>query len=325
MIGTWSDFVGNVLSNIVSAAVCLTVPLLLVFGLYYRPGRRRLRRFFGITDRRHSTIQVRLSNIYVKPAGSLSPLSIGHGFIGPAINATEYEYALELAEAVKSRPFAGQAYALLEQFGVEAMNRPVACEISPSIDYVDVPHHRIDEHKPVDFDNDQKLVGEIGRTLSAHRTLVLVGSPVYNVLTHFVLSNCGDQTRIQFVESKSEPGHAASGVEVFGFHHTGASESLQRRETQVGDTTMYEEYFALQKITNWNGGRTTIFVCAGTSTAATAAALTRLAKWGELADTFGMGPFTVVYSVRTIDREMPGTTEERHAPWHVSRVWPPER
>lgn len=322
----WPDFGASVFSDIVSNLICIGVPLAVVFGLYYMRGRRRLRRFFGITERGDATVQIRLSNIYVKPAGSLSPVSIGNGFIGPAINAAEYQYGLELAGAIQSRPFAGAAYALVEQFGVRAIDRPVACRISLSLDYVRVSYLNVEDHKPVDFDTDQAMVSEIWRTLTAHRSFVLVGSPVYNVLTFYVLGTCGDQTRVRFVESSGEPGHTAAAIQILGFHQSGASQVFERRLMPVGDgTTIYEEYFVVQKITNWNNTPATIFVCAGTSTAATAAALVKLAGWRTLADEFGMGPFAVVYAVRTADREIPGTSEERQAPWAASRIWPPER
>lgn len=325
MIGG-TDFGANLLSNIVSNALCIGVPLLIVFIAYHLRARRRLRRFFGITERRGATVHLRLSNIYVKPAGTLSPLSIGHGFIGPAINAAEYQYALELASAIQSHPFAGAAYALLEQFGVKAVDHPVTCRISPSLDYVRVPHQRIHEHQPVDFDTDQAMVAGIRRILAAHECLVLVGSPVYNVLTYYVLTNCGDQMRARFVEANAEPGHTASGVEILGFYPNGSSQVFERRLTEGGDGAVtHEEFFVLQKITNWNGTPTTIFVCAGTSTAATAAALAKLSNWRTIAAEFGMGPFTLVYAVRTADREMPGTSDERAAPWTVARIWPSER
>jgi hypothetical protein len=320
-----ADFAVNLLSNVASNALCIGIPLLIVFITYHLRARRWVRRFFGIADRRGATVQMRLSNIYVKPAGTLSPLSIGRGFVGPAINAAEYQYALETASAVQSHPLAGAAYALFEQFGVKAVDRPVMCKISPSLDYVRVPHQRAHEHQPVDFSTDQAMVAAIRRTLAAHESFVLVGSPVYNVLTYYVLTNCGDQMRVRFVEAKTEPGHTASGIEILRFHQNGASHLFERRLTEGADGTVtHEEYFVLQKITNWNGSPTTIFVCAGTSTAATAAALAKLSNWRTLAAEFGMGPFTLVCAVHTADREMSGTSDERAAPWTVVRIWPSE-
>lgn len=324
MIGG-ADFGANVLSDIVSNALCVGVPLLVVFIAYHHRSRRRLRRFFGLTERRGGIVRIWLSNIYVKPAGTLSPLRIGRGFVGPAIIAAEYQYALQVASAIQTRPFVGAAYALLEQFGVKALDVPVGCRIGPSLDYVRVPHPRIDEHQPVDFDTDQAMVAAIRRALSAHDSVVLVGSPVYNVLTHYVLAHCGDQTRVRFVESSAEPGHLASGVEILGFHPNGASHVFERRLTEGPDgTVIHEEYFVLQKITNWNRTGTTIFVCAGTCTAATAAALARLANWRTIAAEFGAGPFALVCAVRTADRELPAANDEPATPWVATRIWPAE-
>lgn len=324
MIGG-ADFGANLLSDVASNALCLGVPLLVAFAAYHLRPRRRLRRFFGLTERRGATVHIWMSNIFVKPAGTLSPLRIGRGFIGSAIIAAEYQYALALAAAIQSRPFVGAAYALLEQLGVKALDLPVSCRIGPSLDYVQVPHQRVDEHRPVDFDADQAMVAAIRRVLATHESTVLAGSPVYNVLTHYVLGNCGDQTRVRFVEAHGEPGHLASGIEILGFHRSGASHVFERRLTEGGDgTVIHEEYFVLQKITNWNGTGTAIFVCAGTCTAATAAALAKLSNWRSMAAEFGMGPFAVVYAVRTADREMPGSTDEPATPWTVARIWPPE-
>lgn len=320
-----ADLGANLLSDIVSNALCVGVPLLIVFIAYHHRSRRRLRRFFGLTERRGGPVRIWLSNIYVKPAGTLSPLRIGRGFVGPAIIAAEYQYALQVASAIQTRPFVGAAYALLEQFGVKALDVPVSCRIGPSLDYVRVPHQRIDEHEPVDFDTDQAMVAAIRQALAAHESIVLVGSPVYNVLTHYALTNCGEQTRVRFVASSAEPGHLASGVEILGFHPSGASHVFERRLIEGADGTVFhEEYFVLQKITNWNRTGTTIFVCAGTCTAATAAALAKLSNWRTIEAEFGTAPFALVYAVRTTDREMPAVVEEPATPWVATRIWPAE-
>jgi hypothetical protein len=52
----------------------------------------------------------------------------------------------------------------------------------------------------------------------------------------------------------------------------------------------YVEYFVVQKITNWENTGVGIIICAGTSRAATAAALSKLADWCSLHLEYGLDP-----------------------------------
>src|SRR5439155_16061073 len=128
-----TGFARDVLSNVVANLICLGLPLVTAIVLYRIRGRRRLRAFFGIVDGRHGTVQVRLSNIPVKPEGTFSPVPIRSFLIGSAIATSEYRHALELSRAIQSRPFVGALYALLEQLGVRTIEPPVGCRISPSL------------------------------------------------------------------------------------------------------------------------------------------------------------------------------------------------
>src|SRR5262245_9362477 len=187
----------DVLSNIISNLICLGVPIAVVLTLY-SARRRRLRRFFGLTQRSTSPVQVKLSNLYVKPDGTLSPLPNGGGFEGSAILTAEFGVANELVMAIqRAVPFLGRVHSAVEMLGIKMVDPPVSCHVSASLDYVRNRYQGdLSAHRPVDFDADQALVTEITQTLNQHRTFVLVGSPVYNVLTYYVLTHCGNQSRI---------------------------------------------------------------------------------------------------------------------------------
>jgi hypothetical protein len=315
-----SGFVGDVLSNVLANVFCLGIPLAVAILLYRIRGRRRLRAFFGIVDGRHGTVQVRLSNIPIKPEGTYSQVPIRSFLIGSAIATSEYRHALELSRSIQSRPFVGALYALLEQLGIRTIEPPVGCRISPST-YRGLPPGSDESYEPVDFATDEVLVTKINQVLGAHRSFVLVGSPVYNLLTYYVMNGgSADDRPVEFCESSQEPGHHSSAMKVRGILRR-AEHVLERRELSDGHGAFYEEYFLLQKIRNWEKTRTTIFICAGTSLAATAAALTTLADWEGLARDFGMDSFATVYCVRTDDRELADIDDPTPPNWIVSRVW----
>jgi len=193
----------------------------------------------------------------------------------------------------------------------------VSCRISPSLS-----RGRPDDassYAPVDFATDELLVTKINQVLGAHRSFVLVGSPVYNLLTYYVM-NGGEDRQVEFCESTQEPGHFASAMKVRGILRR-AEHVLERRELADGQGALYEEYFLLQKIRNWEKTRTTVFICAGTSLAATAAAINTLADWESLVRDFGMDSFASVYCVRTDDRELADIDDPSPPNWIVSRVW----
>jgi hypothetical protein len=302
----------------------LGVPLLTALGLYHFRGQRRLRAFFGIGDGRRGMVQIWLSNVQVKETGTVSAVPIRATLTVSAILAGEYRYALTLAGTIQSRPFIGALYALLEQLGVRTIEPPVNCQISPSLSYIRRPAISTDDaapYQPVDFDTDDTLVAEIERALRTHTSFVLVGSQVYNVLTYYALTHCRDEARVEFSESTQEPGYQATALKVKGYLKRSEHIFERRAVHDPDEGYLYEEYFVVQKLRNWPKAGTTMFLCAGTSTAATAAALQTLADWKRLLRDFGTEPFAAVYCVRTDDRELPGTDYESSPNWSMSRVW----
>lgn len=324
-MGQWgAGLFDDVLTNIIANVICVGTPVLVAVVLYRFHVRRRLERFFGITDGRPGAVQIRLSTLFVKPGGTLGPLTIRTGFVGPAIIAGEYEYAINLATAIQGRPLVGALQVLTKSLGITAIDQPVLCRIDRSLDYIR-PGDPADSAatRPVDFVVDTGLVAEIEHALREHSSFVLVGSPVYNLLTHYVLSRSDEPSRVEFVEAPGESGHQASAIKIRNFH-LGHDHVFSRQVTTLDDgRRVFEEYFVLQKIENWNHTGTTVFICAGNSVAATAAALARLTNWQRLVKEFGLGSFTTVYLLRTTDRELAGTDGPATLDT-ATRVWPPE-
>ncbi|MGH3664180.1 MAG: hypothetical protein ACRDT8_11975 [Micromonosporaceae bacterium] len=317
---------GEIVLNLVANLICAILPLAAGLLLYWVRVRRRLRGFFGITDARAGAVQIRLSNLHVKPGGTQGPMPVRTGFVGPAIIAGEYQYAITLVAAIQSRPVAHALRLLAEPLGVAGIDPPVMCQIDRSLDYVTLgAGGGAESHRPVDFVADDALTARIHRVLAEHRCFVLVGSPVYNVLTYYVLSH--GESRVEFVESPDEPGHQASAIKIKNFHPGGLDRVFPRRVLDTGDGRLvYEEYFVIQKIKNWNRTGTTILICAGNSVSATAAALAKLADWGRLAKEFGGGSFAAVYMLQTFDRELTGAgVDGLSGLGAATRVWPPDQ
>ncbi len=320
------DLGWNVLSNVVANTVCVAVPLVLAYAVYRMRGRRRLRRFFGITAGRRAAVQIRLSNIRIKRDGTISAVPLPQTSVPSALLAGEYGYALRLASVVQSRPLVGPIYAVLEQFGVRGMDAPMECDIRPSQARATLPEDSA--QTPVDFGIDDETFAQISRTLSSGDSFVLVGSPVYNLMTHCALAGRGEDAWAHFIAAQAEPEVYATAITVRR-HGTGPELRFERR--QVASSSggyLYEEYFLLQKITSWAGGANdrrstpgTIFICAGTSAAATAAALETLAQWERLFRDHAWRPFAIVCSVITEDRELSDLDVQQPPAWHIAPVW----
>lgn len=316
----------NVLANL----IFVVLTLLLAAALYAARGRRPLRAFFGIGHGRRSVVQAWLSNVPVKATGTVSIVPIRGTKMVSTILAGEYEYALALSNVIQSRPFVGAFYALLEQLGIRAIEPPVNCRISPSLSLwsqvrrpEDDPSSDDTQYRSVDFDTDQDLAREIERTLCSHHSSVLVGSGVYNVLTYYVLKKSGDDVRVEFCESSYEPGYAATALKIRGYLQ-GVDQVFERRvDHNANQGVIYEEYFLLQKMKDWRNSGSTVFICAGSSVVATAAAVYTLADYRRLLRDFGSESFAAVYKVSTVDRELAtiGSDEPPNPNWKITMVW----
>ena len=309
-----SEFAGNLLSDVVSNVLCVLLPVILALFVYQFRSRRRLRGFFGLSSGRGSTVQIRLSNIQIKSDGTSpsSEVEISSSLIGSALLESEYEHSLGLAARIQSRPFVGSLFTLLELFNAPRIDGPVTCRIGSSPGLAQFA----DTNDP-----DTALNLEVQRILRGQECLILVGSPVYNELTSYVLRHAGPDVMAEFGESDHEPGMFASAVMVReGESDRAAWPRYERRLLKERDgRVVYEEYFLLQKLRDFPRKGRTVFICAGTSQAATAAALDTLSGWRSLVDEFGNRPFAIVGRVTTDDRELlrPGSVPSLRKPTRV--------
>lgn len=309
--------------------LCLLLPILIVFIVYRRFVKRRLRRFFGISAQ-DGTVDIRLSSIDVTESRTAAPLS-GPGFVGPAITAAEYQYALYLSRVIDSPRRAVAAYWVLDLLGLRVVDRPVVCRIQPSLSYgeyllasvereveivasaqsastlelIEIVTETSTEPPELSLaDEDSGLVKQIRNALETSGSHILVGSSVYNVLTRYVLEHAGRDARVVFQDSPNEPHHAASAVRVLPAPGGEPLDFPRQLEDGPNNRKMYREYFVLQRFPRWQETDSTIFLAAGNSTAATAAAIATLADdWPRLAKEHGPA-FTLLYSILVDDREM---------------------
>ncbi|MBW8484269.1 hypothetical protein [Actinomadura parmotrematis] len=301
MAGFWLDIEKGLVSDVLFAG--LVASSAVVVGWWLR--RRRVRRFFGVVPGRE-VIRVVLPGIEVLKSATLGTAPVREGFSGVAINEVEYRYALALAGAVESRPLARALFAagVLDQ----VTSRPVVCRIEPG---PSVSEFRAE----VDAGREQQARDRLRQDLGSE-CVVLVGGPVYNVLTHLAQSEPGSPARTGFLRLE-ESGRPVRGIEIT--EPGGRVERFLRSEPD-GDR-WGEEYLALESF-RWH--RTQVFLCAGTCTAGTAAAVRILADWRTLQRRFGGEPFTLVYRLPirdASDREREPDLE-RVQPCYVSpRRW----
>lgn len=95
------------------------------------------------------------------------------------------------------------------------------------------------------------------------------------------------QRFFEFIRDRDETGKPRRGIRALG----GISEEeFIRQESPTG----LKDYFIVEKMTI---GETKLFVCAGTCTAATAAAVDKLINWRYFEERFGTRDFGVPYRI----------------------------
>lgn len=298
------QFAYDVSTNIVGDLVFAVALAVAAIGVSNVLWRRGLHNFFGVTKPGRSAIKIRLSCINVLPAGARATDHIVEGFIGPAMSELEYKYALQFTRLVQRRPVVRAISALMENTTSSGID-PIVCEIGSSPPY--------QGELPVDFDRDPELVDRLRRELG-NGTFVLIGEPMYNLLTGYVMHDAS--SRFAFVGGREggDPQHRT--IRVGNVYHAPGNPVGEEYERKREDG-VFIEYGIVERLVDWNGS--TIFVCAGTSTASTIAALRELVEWrdlhkrflaaapsrgrGELSAEPMKGSFGVLYEVRVTDRE----------------------
>jgi len=304
-----TDFAEQVLSNGLADLLLAILLAGIAIGVSNASWRRHVHDFFGVRRPGAGAIRVRLSSISVRPGGSIGTETVVEGFFGPAISELEYRYALGLAQSIQLKPIAKVIRALMES--APGSEEPVVCDITMTEPYTGP--------MPADFAWDRDLTDRLRAKLRG-ATYVLVGEPLYNVMTRYVLSAA--PSRFRFLGGTPGDEGRRRSIRVQNIYHSRnsheedshESEDYERQQLDNGECV---EYAILERITNWNG--ITIFICAGTSTAATVAALRHLTEWRALARRFdralyrrqardgsgdpAIGNFGILYQVRTTDVE----------------------
>lgn len=290
----FSNFVADLALAAILGAAAVTLS-----GLVWR---RNVHDFFGVRPDRNR-IAVRLSSFQVLRCAGTE--EVVEPFTGPAMSELEYRYALGLAQSVQMKPITRLLRAIREAPST-ASHEPLVCDIRMSEGH-DLP-------TPVDFDNDPDLRERLGARLR-DGTFVLIGEPLYNLMTGYVM-NAGP-SRFRFTGGRPSDEGKRRTIRVKNFYHHDDRPVHQDHERERLADGLSIEYAILERITNWNGA--TVFICAGTSTGATVAALRELTRWRDLADRFERlrsaagvphGNFGVLYQIRTLDTE--AVPEERY-------------
>lgn len=291
----WFNILVNLFANLLSA---LIIGALAVF-LVLRVRQRGMKRFFGFRSARNNQ-KIYLSTIAVQRAGARGALPVREGFHGDAITELEYRHALRLAASITGRSRSWVLDALLG-------SRDTAERIVSSIELA-VPFRHLDldiEYDDEDgtYDLRQKgLQEKIDSLIDQVPCVVLVGAPIYNLMTLHVVS-CYP-THFDYIRKHD----GSRGIE----ERRGQGETSNLRKELPGrvDPTTFEDFFVVEKLTV----RTTkVFICAGTSTSATAAALDKLGNWRSYVTEFGDADFGVLYKIVTDaphgrESEPPNTT-----------------
>lgn len=288
MAASASGFFDAVASDLLADVLFTAALAAAAIWLTHRARRRRVRRFFGVQPNAGS-ISVYLSSIVVKKHGTAGIGPIVEGFHGPAITELEYRHALGFAATVETKPFIRLLRAVLPDELVGAVE-PTVCQIQlspPLPEQSHPPRHHRDHGSDVD-------------DALAKGCLVVVGSPVYNLLTHVAMdhpaADDGAKSRFRFVRAGDTPQSARRGIQVIDMY-PGENETFLRTDTfEAEQPGPISEYFVLEKLITEHGR--TLFICAGTCSSGTAAALDRLTDWRKLEARFGADGFGLLYELR---------------------------
>jgi hypothetical protein len=263
-----TGLVTALIANVVFATV-VALTAIVVGRLFWR---HRVRAFFGIRPDR-GALPIYLSNIIVKPGGAIGTDTAIRGFSGSTISEVEYFYSLQFAKAVETKPLS-RALKKLDPSDKIIPVEPIVCQI-----HISPPIGRLG-------DPDTEDILAVMRTQIGLRSVIVVGGPAYNALALYMLQMLS--STFSFIREEDESGLPVRGIRM---HRNLEKHRDFVRRAADGSDGQVLEYFIVEKLTwparsaNASGrSRTTkVFICAGTCSAATAAALRMLAgNWREL-------------------------------------------
>lgn len=273
------EIIDNVIANIV-AVVVLAIIGAIIIAFYRTLG---IKRFFGIAAPR-SGLRIFLSAIPVKQGGSIGTARIEQGFFGEAITEIEYRSALSLYAALRGGP---STWFFTTVFGSRASADRATSEIEKSPSF-----WRYHENDRDDETTEVNYKPEDVSTLYRQSCSILIGAPIYNLLTHHLMRvpKKGEPKSphpfFQFIRD-FENEKPVRGIKVIQEPNT---EERKREETP----TYVQDYFIVSRIDL--GDKRRAFIAAGTCTAATAAAVNQLVKWRQFKKF--KGDFGVLYGIR---------------------------
>lgn len=282
----------------------------------------RVQRLFKVNRLTNSAIRLRLSRIQVIAKGTMGVIPITKGFEGGAMTEAEYQYARELAATIQSPPLVGLFREIAERLELKSVGIPLICDIGLSNEYSNES-----PEDSVDLRPGSSAASLISSQLRSGPH-VLIGSPVYNVLTQYVLRYSKPYGFFEYLPTPDR------GFNVLRFKKSEeADEHWQSKRfnrlvlepNTEEPTRRYCEYFIVQKFPANKFG-SIVFLCCGTCTAATALAVSVLdsylrdpSKFAVLESQFGGDQFAVLHRVELSDREKaPERDTPRHQEWPFS-------
>jgi hypothetical protein len=267
------DLLVNVAANIVATLILGGLALIVLTN--YRS--RGVRRFFGVAGG-GASVKIYLSAIAVKKGGTTGTAEIREGFHGDAMTELEYRHALRFASLLRSGSF---SWVLTTVLGSRAGADKILSTIEKSPSY---RQNKRDDESQIVYENPP-----VSAQLHESTCTVLVGGPIYNLLTHELLRSRPTNANrfFEFIRENDSDGNGVRGIRDLTVR---VPESHVRR-TSNGSII---DYFIVSRLTLERGKKT--FVCAGTCTAATAAAVDQLANWEQFKK-FDDKDFGVLYRI----------------------------
>jgi hypothetical protein len=347
MAGALVDFGLQFVRDLTIAVVLAGAPLL---GRYWLSHRGKLS-FLGVgtlVDRlRSSGLAALMSNVRVKiyvssivvkhldGGATEACVAIDKGFSGPAITEREYGISIELASRIGAQVLPlGTAPSDLGGWQLP-FNR-ILCPIEPSpwpppattpgLPPPLVFGARSRDVVRVDFNANPQLEELVTRRLRERGTILVVGSPIYNAVSAFVLQTF--RSEFAFIkEARRDPKTAeiyyVRGIRINDPHGAQlADRDFMRRDDRGTNRrrspAKLDEHFIVEKFTNRGGRQGTVFICAGMGASATAAAVHLLADWSRLRRAFGDRDFALLGALRidsAADRDSTRTFDDMRISW----------
>lgn len=293
----WQSPIGQAVLGVLVNLATVVFFAILALLMTARWWRRSRRSFFGITTRELSEIRIHVGNFWINHGGTTANVPISKGFQGPAIAEGEFKSGLWLSGKLAARPVARLVGAVGAQFGADSVLNPVAASVSAC-----PPPGR---------------QAEAVEMLEMPGCCVLIGGPMYNSMVHALMDRAGIKASRAWMERAIEP--AIKGV--FGIRAPSLIagsleiEVFTPGERHIGGSVAYDTYYLVEKITNFGPKNSTIFICAGLSNAATAAAVEELGNWRRLRSEFGDSPFSLVCKMVT------ASPDDFDARGRIAREW----